>query len=242
MQLPATTTHPGDGGARRGPLMIIGGAEDKLRKRTILKEFVSASGGTEAVIALVPTASSLGRRGRRRVRRVVPAAGRRRGGAGAAGVPRGRPRPHAGGVAGQGHGRLHDRRQPAQALRDRLRHAAGRRDRGRARAWRRGRRHLRRRQHPVVPHGRLRHRRRHRQAADDPGGRRPRPGPLGGDRPALRPAQPLRAAADDRRPVAPAARHRRRRGHLRRGDLRGRPRGAPGDRARAPSRSSTRPG
>ncbi len=60
MQLPATTTHPGDGGARRGPLMIIGGAEDKLRKRTILKEFVSASGGTEAVIALVPTASSLG--------------------------------------------------------------------------------------------------------------------------------------------------------------------------------------
>jgi cyanophycinase len=60
MQLPATTTHPGDAGARRGPLMIIGGAEDKLRKRTILKEFVSASGGTEAVIALVPTASSLG--------------------------------------------------------------------------------------------------------------------------------------------------------------------------------------
>ncbi len=40
--------------------MIIGGAEDKLRKRTILREFVAASGGTEAVIALVPTASSLG--------------------------------------------------------------------------------------------------------------------------------------------------------------------------------------
>ena len=43
-----------------GPLIIIGGAEDKLRKRTILKDFVSASGGTEARIALVPTASSLG--------------------------------------------------------------------------------------------------------------------------------------------------------------------------------------
>ena len=31
-----------------GPLMIIGGAEDKLRKRTILKEFVAASGGADA--------------------------------------------------------------------------------------------------------------------------------------------------------------------------------------------------
>jgi cyanophycinase len=39
---------------------VIGGAEDKLRKRTILKEFVSACGGADARIALVPTASSLG--------------------------------------------------------------------------------------------------------------------------------------------------------------------------------------
>lgn len=43
-----------------GPLMIIGGAEDKLRRRTILKEFVAAAGGPEARIAVVPTASSLG--------------------------------------------------------------------------------------------------------------------------------------------------------------------------------------
>ncbi|MEI2811514.1 MAG: cyanophycinase [Nocardioides sp.] len=43
-----------------GPLMIIGGAEDKLGKRTILKEFVAASGGPEARIAVIPTASSLG--------------------------------------------------------------------------------------------------------------------------------------------------------------------------------------
>lgn len=43
-----------------GPLMIIGGAEDKLRRRTILKEFVAASGGRDARIAVVPTASSLG--------------------------------------------------------------------------------------------------------------------------------------------------------------------------------------
>ncbi|MFB9312139.1 cyanophycinase [Nocardioides plantarum] len=43
-----------------GPLMIIGGAEDKLRRRTILKDFVARSGGPEARIAVVPTASSLG--------------------------------------------------------------------------------------------------------------------------------------------------------------------------------------
>jgi cyanophycinase len=40
--------------------MIIGGAEDKLRRRTILKEFVAASGGRDARIAVIPTASSLG--------------------------------------------------------------------------------------------------------------------------------------------------------------------------------------
>ena len=40
--------------------MIIGGAEDKLRKRTILKDFVAASGGAEARIVVIPTASSLG--------------------------------------------------------------------------------------------------------------------------------------------------------------------------------------
>ncbi len=40
--------------------MIIGGAEDKLRGRTILKEFVKRAGGTQARIAVIPTASSLG--------------------------------------------------------------------------------------------------------------------------------------------------------------------------------------
>ena len=43
-----------------GPLMIIGGAEDKLRRRTILKEFVGAAGGSDARIAVIPTASSIG--------------------------------------------------------------------------------------------------------------------------------------------------------------------------------------
>jgi cyanophycinase len=40
--------------------MIIGGAEDKLRRRTILKEFVERAGGADARIAVIPTASSLG--------------------------------------------------------------------------------------------------------------------------------------------------------------------------------------
>lgn len=41
--------------------MIIGGAEDKLRKPTILRHFVTLSGGPDARIAVIPTASSLGR-------------------------------------------------------------------------------------------------------------------------------------------------------------------------------------
>ena len=49
--------HPGP---TPGPLLVIGGAEDKLRKRTVLKEFVAAAGGAGARIVLVPTASSLG--------------------------------------------------------------------------------------------------------------------------------------------------------------------------------------
>jgi cyanophycinase len=49
-------------GARSGAgdLLVIGGAEDKLGKRTVLKEFVERSGGGSARIAVVPTASSLG--------------------------------------------------------------------------------------------------------------------------------------------------------------------------------------
>ena len=43
-----------------GDLLVIGGAEDKLGKRTVLKEFVQRAGGPEARIAVVPTASSLG--------------------------------------------------------------------------------------------------------------------------------------------------------------------------------------
>ena len=40
--------------------MIIGGAEDKLRRRTVLQDFVTASGDREARIVVIPTASSIG--------------------------------------------------------------------------------------------------------------------------------------------------------------------------------------
>jgi cyanophycinase len=43
-----------------GELFVIGGAEDKLRRRTVLREFVHSAGGENARIAVVPTASSLG--------------------------------------------------------------------------------------------------------------------------------------------------------------------------------------
>ncbi len=43
-----------------GPLMAIGGAEDKIGRRTVLRTFVDLAGGEDAVIAVVPTASSLG--------------------------------------------------------------------------------------------------------------------------------------------------------------------------------------
>jgi cyanophycinase len=43
-----------------GALFAIGGAEDKLKKRTVLQEFVDAAGGAKARIVVVPTASALG--------------------------------------------------------------------------------------------------------------------------------------------------------------------------------------
>jgi cyanophycinase len=65
-------------------LFAIGGAEDKLGQRTVLRDFVAACGGDDADIAVVPTASSLGnevvdlyaavfgRLGARRVRGIRP--------------------------------------------------------------------------------------------------------------------------------------------------------------------------
>lgn len=50
----------GDSEDTLGTLFAIGGAEAKLRRRTVLRAFVHAAGGTEARIAVVPSASSLG--------------------------------------------------------------------------------------------------------------------------------------------------------------------------------------
>ena len=47
-------------GSGPGALFAIGGAEDKLKKRTVLQEFVEAAGGSKARIVVVPTASALG--------------------------------------------------------------------------------------------------------------------------------------------------------------------------------------
>ena len=48
------------GAPRVGHLLIIGGAEEKLRQRQILSRFLSLSGGPEARLAIISTASSLG--------------------------------------------------------------------------------------------------------------------------------------------------------------------------------------
>ena len=67
----------------------------------------------------------------------------------------------------------------------------------------------------------------------------PRPAPRRGHRPALRPAQPLRPAADARRPEPRPARHRRRRGHRRRDHRGGRRARSCASSAAARSPSST---
>lgn len=43
-----------------GPLMLIGGAEDKLGARVLLSRFVRLAGGAQAKVAVVATASALG--------------------------------------------------------------------------------------------------------------------------------------------------------------------------------------
>ena len=43
-----------------GPLMVIGGAEDKTGPRQILGRFAKLAGGADARIAVIATASSLG--------------------------------------------------------------------------------------------------------------------------------------------------------------------------------------
>ena len=79
--------------------------------------------------------------------------------------------------------------------------AFGRRGHRRPRPRCRRRRYVGRREHPGRAHDRLRPVRRHPAAADEPAGRRARPGPGRDRRPALRPAEPVRPAAVAGRPV-----------------------------------------
>ena len=43
----------------RGYIIPIGGAEEKIRNRAILRRFVELCGGAKARIAIIPTASRL---------------------------------------------------------------------------------------------------------------------------------------------------------------------------------------
>ena len=54
----ADTSRPG--GVRPGHLLIIGGAEEKLRQRQILSRFSTLAGGPEGRVVIISTASSLG--------------------------------------------------------------------------------------------------------------------------------------------------------------------------------------
>ena len=51
------TSRPGT--ARPGPLLIIGGAEEKLRQRQILSRFASLAGGAGGRVVIISTASSV---------------------------------------------------------------------------------------------------------------------------------------------------------------------------------------
>lgn len=55
-EVPSTPVPP----APPGPLVAIGGAEDKIGRRGVLGHFVELAGGSDARIAVVPSASSLG--------------------------------------------------------------------------------------------------------------------------------------------------------------------------------------
>ena len=61
----AQGTHATAAGAKHGPLMAIGGAEDRVKERVILRHFVGLAGGAAARIAIIPTASSIEDAGQR---------------------------------------------------------------------------------------------------------------------------------------------------------------------------------
>lgn len=52
-------SRPSEHASRRGALVAIGGAEDKVGSRAILSQVVALAGGKKAVVALFPTASQI---------------------------------------------------------------------------------------------------------------------------------------------------------------------------------------
>ena len=73
-ELPARYPHPnaqtGDHSVTDGTVIIIGGAEDKVRDRVILNRFVTLAGGRDATIVVISTASSLGTEAGERYRHI----------------------------------------------------------------------------------------------------------------------------------------------------------------------------
>jgi cyanophycinase len=57
---PSVRLAPSTNGQAPAPVMVIGGAEDKMRDRLVLSRFVQLAGGPQARIAVLSTASSLG--------------------------------------------------------------------------------------------------------------------------------------------------------------------------------------
>ena len=151
-----------------GTVIIIGGAEDKVRDRVILSRFVALAGGRDATIAVISTASSLGPEAGERYKQVL----------GELGVskvrtdPRRHPRPgqrrHRAPARARRDRHLPDRRQPAAPVLDDRRHAPGRRGPRAVPPGRGRRRHERGRVRHVQPHGRVRGVRRDAEAPDGP--------------------------------------------------------------------------
>ena len=56
---------PAQAAGKPGPLIAIGGAEDKVRERAILRYFLAASGGADAAIVVLATASEVPETGER---------------------------------------------------------------------------------------------------------------------------------------------------------------------------------
>ena len=157
-----------------GTVIVIGGAEDKVRDRVILGRFVALAGGPEARIAVIATASSFGMEAGERYRSVFTELGA------AEVVPlnavsRAQANDeHAARIIARLHRHLHDRRQPAPPLVDAGRDPPRRRDHGPLQGRCGGRGHLRRGERHLVAHDRVRGLGCHAQAPDGADRRGPR--------------------------------------------------------------------